>query len=241
MSTAADSAHDPTYRPTGSTSTPDLLREATDQAGQSAEAWLADVLTEADGLGLDICRAPTDPAGKVTLRRIGSHAVAFARPERLPIAHNALAQARIIMCLPALGPLDSLFAELRRVLRPTGTLAALVPSRPRGSLAELRAWWPLNRALAGHARFRNESARDKLSWLFTAADFAVLTDQRRTFWWPVPDTVSAEGVVTGLVTAGVLPPDVSPERLRLASAALARSAAPSRRMPIPLRIVLGRR
>lgn len=241
MSTAADSAHDPAHQPTGSAKEPDLLRVARDRSGRSAEAWLTDMLTGLDGPAMDIRRAAADPAGRVSLRPIGSAAVALARPERLPVAHNALAQARVVMCLPALGPLDSLFAELRRVLRPTGTLAALVPSRPRGSVAELRAWWPLNRALAGQSRFRNESARDRLSWLFAAADFAVLTDQRRIFWWPVPDAVSAERVVTGLVTAGVLPPDVSAERLRLASAALARSARPSRRLPIPLRMVLGRR
>jgi SAM-dependent methyltransferase len=165
----------------------------------------------------------------------------LGRPEQLPVRTNAVAGVRASMCLPVLEGLDQLFAELRRVLRPTGTLVALVPSRPGGPLTTPRAWRPLNRALAGHPGFRHASARDHLGWLFTAADFAVLTDQRRAFWVPVPDEISAARVVAGLVPAGIWPPDVEPERLRRAESGLARYAAPDRRLPIPLRMLVGRR
>jgi len=140
-----------------------------------------------------------------------------------------------------LEPLDGLFAELRRVLRPTGTLAALVPSRPAGPVLAPRGWRPLHRALAGHPGFRHESARDHLSWLFTAADFAVLADQRRVFWVPVPDRATAEATVAALGPAGVWPPDVPPDRVRRAAEGLARYAAPGRRLPIALRLLVGRR
>jgi hypothetical protein len=99
----------------------------------------------------------------------------------------------------------------------------------------------LNLALAGHPGFRHESARDHLSWLLTAADFAVLADQRRTFWVPIPDPDSAARAVAALLPAGVWPPEVEPDRVRRAVAGLARYAAPGRRLPIPLRLLVGRR
>jgi SAM-dependent methyltransferase len=151
------------------------------------------------------------------------------------------------MCLPNLEPLDAFFTELRRVLRPTGTLAALVPSAPRplepmtwprSARAALTA---LVGALPGHPGFRNGAARDRVSWLFASADFAVLADQRRVFWLEIADPATAASVVTGLVAAGVWPPDVEPSRLQCAAAALAEVAAPGVRLPLPLRLVLGRR
>jgi SAM-dependent methyltransferase len=164
----------------------------------------------------------------------------LARPERLPVRADAVRQVLATMCLPTVASLDELFAELRRILRPTGTLAALVPSRPCGSVAEVRAWWPLHRAL-GRRAFRNESARDRLGWLYTAADFAVLVDQRRVFWLPIPDQQHAAGVMAALAPSGYLPFDVAQERLRRASSTLAQVAVPGYRLPIPLRLVVGRR
>lgn len=227
--------------PAGPTSRPptalDLLRSAKDRSGRSPEQWLTAALSDVDGPVLELRGAAED---RVSIRLLGS-GTALAEADRLPVRTNALAGVRATMCLPALGPLDGLFAELRRVLRPTGTVAALVPSRPGGPLTAPRAWRPLNLALAGHPGFRHESARDHLSWLLTAADFAVLADQRRTFWVPIPDRDSAARAVAALVPAGVWPPEVGPERVRRAMAGLARYAAPGRRLPIPLRLLVGRR
>jgi SAM-dependent methyltransferase len=225
---------EPTSRPPAAL---DLLRSARDRYGRSPEEWLTAALSDVDGPVLELRGAPSD---RVTIRLIGS-GTGVAEPDRLPVRTNGLAGVRATMCLPALGPLDGLFAELRRVLRPTGTVAALVPSRPGGPLTTPRAWRPLNRALAGHPGFRHQSARDHLSWLLTAADFAVLVDQRRTFWIPIPDPDGAARAVAALVPAGVWPPDVEPDRLRRAVDGLARHAAPGRRLPIPLRLLVGRR
>jgi SAM-dependent methyltransferase len=243
----------------------DLLRAARDRYGRSPEDWMTAALADVEGPVVELRCAPSSPTRRIALR---STAVGGApgdgvscggvqcggpldggvldggvlgRPEQLPVRTNAVAGVRATMCLPALEGLDELFAELRRVLRPTGTLVALVPSRPGGPLTTPRAWRPLNRALAGHPGFRHASAQDHLGWLFTAADFAVLTDQRRAFWVPVPDEISAARVVAGLVPAGIWPPDVEPERLRRAESGLARYAAPDRRLPIPLRMLVGRR
>lgn len=155
------------------------------------------------------------------------------------MASGALAGVRATLCLPTLEPLDALFAEFRRVLRPTGTLVAVVPSRL--SLPQRRAWRPLHAALGGRPRFRHESVRDRLGWLFTAADFAVLTDARHTFWLPVPDPDTAARTVAALAPSGIWPPGLPPDRVRLTAEALARRAAPGYRLPVPLRLVVGRR
>jgi SAM-dependent methyltransferase len=248
----------------------DLLRAARDRYGRSPEDWVTAALADVEGPVVELRCAPSSPTRRIALRSTAVGGApgdgvscggvqcggsldggpldggvldggVLGRPEQLPVRTNAVAGVRATMCLPALEGLDELFAELRRVLRPTGTLVALVPSRPGGPLTTPRAWRPLNRALAGHPGFRHASAQDHLGWLFTAADFAVLTDQRRAFWVPVPDEISAARVVAGLVPAGIWPPDVEPERLRRAESGLARYAAPDRRLPIPLRMLVGRR
>ncbi|HEX4250105.1 MAG TPA: hypothetical protein VH008_19730 [Pseudonocardia sp.] len=233
---------------------PDLLRSATDRSGRTPEQWLTAALADAEGPVLELRTAAPDPARLVSLRLLGPvgrvgrgeaapgpSSAGRAEADRLPVRTRGLAGVRATMCLPVVEPLNGLFAELRRVLRPTGTLAALVPSRPGTLLVTPRGWRPLNRALAGHPGFRHESARDQLTWLFAAADFAVLADQRRVFWVPIPDRVAAEDAVAALVPAGIWPPDVPADRVRRAAEELARQAAPGRRLPIALRMVVGRR
>jgi SAM-dependent methyltransferase len=238
---------------------PDLLRLASDRTGWTPEDWLAAALAGAEGPVVEIRCAREHPATHLTLRRmvfdrcavpdgLGDRTpVALGRADMLPLRTNAAAGVGAVMCLPIAEPLNSLFAELRRVLRPAATLAALVPSHPR--VLETPGWrrrarvaqHTLNRALAGRPGFRHDAARDRLGWLFASADFAVLADQRRVFWVAVPDADSATHVVSGLAAARVWPPDVSRERLRRGAAALAKVAAPGVRLPVALRLVLGRR
>jgi SAM-dependent methyltransferase len=218
-------------------------------------------LAGVDGRGLDVRCAPEHPAthlsfGSFSLSAslrpsdqvVGPPATrAVGRADRFPVLTNVAGAVRAVMCLPVVEPLDGLFAELRRVLRPGGTLAALVPSSPRP--IDPGVWRRSTRTacvavrfgLAGHPGFRHRAATDRLAWLFASADFAVLTDQRRVFSLPVSDPVSAARVVSGLVPAGLWPPDLEPERLRQAADALAEVAAPGVRLPVPLRLVLGRR
>src|SRR5258705_8855221 len=135
---------------------PDLLRGATDRSGRTPEQWLTTALADVEGPVIELRAAAPDPARYVSLRllpptgpeRAARAEADTARPDlaarhgtdtarldlagraeadRLPVRTNGLAGVLATMCLPVLEPLDGLFAELRRVLRPTGTLAALVP------------------------------------------------------------------------------------------------------------------
>jgi hypothetical protein len=148
-----------------------------------------------------------------------------------------VAGATLEMCLPSVLELDGLFAELRRVLRPAGTVAALVPSFP----SRLGMWRTLHRCMGGRPSFRNESARANLHWLFAAADFAVLTDQRRTFRLPIPDGAAAGHAVESLLLGGAWPPDLTPAQLESARQTLSRCAAPGRSLSVPLRLLVARR
>jgi hypothetical protein len=95
--------------------------------------------------------------------------------------------------------------------------------------------------MGGRPRFRHESARDRLHRLAAAAAFAVLADGRRTFQVLLPDADRARRVADELVTDGVWPVDITPDRLVLAREALARYAGPGRRLPVPLRLLVARR
>jgi SAM-dependent methyltransferase len=216
------------------------LSGARDRDRHSPHDWLATAIARA-APRVELRVSARHHDGTLELRRAGSETAIAAHHGRLPLRTSSLGAVALDMCLPSLPGLDPLFSELRRVLRPTGTIAALVPSRPGWSPTELRVWWPLHRALGGRPRFRHESARDQLHWLAAAADFTVLTDERRTFALPVPDAASARCVVHGLVVDGVWPPDLEPSRLDLACDALARYAGPGRTLPVPLRLLVARR
>jgi SAM-dependent methyltransferase len=218
---------------------PATLEAATDRYGDTPRRWLAGALQGTGEPVLDLRRAAVP--GRLELRLPGAAPPVPAEPGRLPVGTNAAAGVRADMCLPAVAGLHDLFAELRRVLRPSGTLAALVPCRSPGPLEAPAAWWPLRRALRGHPGFVSRAAQDSLGWLLAAADFAVILEQRRTFRLPVPDGESAGRVVDGLVAAGVWAPDLGPARLSAARRALTRYAAPGRTLPVALRLLVARR
>lgn len=227
--------------PPGMTSAYDVLDAARDRAGWSPRDWLADAVPRSPGTTLEL-RCPVDADGRrVTLGPLSAGGTVQADPRALPFTTNRLAGLVATMCIPSIGSLDALFGEIRRVLRPSGTLTALVPAGSRRSMTELLTLRPLHRVLAEHSGFRHTAARDHLGWLLTAADFAVLADQHRTFSLPIDASDSVPEIVAGLVTAGVWPPDLSAAQLRRAATALEHFAGPRRRLPIPLRLLVSRR
>jgi hypothetical protein len=220
-----------------------VLRAARDSSGRSPEDWLASSLASCAGPLVELTSALESTGQRIRVRRAEGHSAsaALTDPTALPIGTNAVGAVRVTMCLQTVDALDGLFGELRRIMRPAATLAALLPARPALSLPELRAWRPVRRALGGYFEPRHSSARNHPGWLLAAADFAILVDQRRLFWVPLPDEQSAIAVLAGLTTAGVLAADIPPAPLDRARATLVQHARPDRRMPIPLRLLVGRR
>lgn len=146
-------------------------------------------------------------------------------PGALPLASRSVPALVVLPVLPAFADLDGLFAELRRVLRPHGLLTMAVPDGP--------ALGPRGRRLRARVRsaWRHRSSVDHPDWLLTAADFAVLGDDRLTFRVPAPIEDAATHV-DALCAAGLVPSALPPE-LRQALVdhpALLRGQVPLRRL-----------
>jgi SAM-dependent methyltransferase len=226
-----------------------LLDRATDHAGRHPQPWMAAPLRNAQrvlelGSPNGLLAAELGPErwiglGPAVLPR-ATQPGPFLRadPAAVPLATNAVDGVALLLALPVLADLDAVFAELRRVLRPGGTLVVVVPSASPGSWGELRLASMLRPV---HRAWPHRSALDGAGWLLTGADFAVLGDDRVSFTLPVPDAAAAHALVEQLPAAGLWPPDL-PDAVRAEVAAgLARRAGPQRVLPVPLRRLVARR
>jgi len=225
-----------------------LLHTATGPHGVGPLSWVAAPLQEADRvLDLDCGSGPLADelrpghwagithAGTARGRRPQVRAATNA----LPIRTNAVDAICLLLTLPHLADLDDVFAEIRRVLRPGGTLVTVAPSVSMRSVRD----WQLARLLRPVRRgaWRNRSGLDGAGWLLAAADFAVLGDDRVPFALPIPDAETAARAVTDLTVAGIWPPGLpATVRAHLAQE-LGRLAGPGRVLPIPLRRLTARR
>jgi SAM-dependent methyltransferase len=219
-----------------------LLRTATDRNGTGPLGWTASPLANATRV-LDVCCGSGPLAEEFTGRWVGvdpapkpgGRPVVAGAATALPLRDNAVDGAVLLLALPRLPDLDAMFAELRRVLRPTGTLVVVVPSASPRSLAELRT------AAVHRTGWTNRSALDQAGWLLAAADFAVLGDDRGAFTLPLPDAAAAHALVDDLPRAGWWPPDLPADVRERVAAGLVRRAGPGRVLPVPLRRLVARR
>ncbi|HYH29280.1 MAG TPA: methyltransferase domain-containing protein [Pseudonocardia sp.] len=223
-----------------------LLRAATAPDGTGPLPWAAAPLAGARRV-LDLCCGAGPLADEFPGRWIGVDPVArpdgrgpvAGGPTALPLRDNAVDGAVLLLALPRLPDLDGVFAELRRVLRPSATLVVVVPAASPRSLAELR----LAPVLSGVHRsgWANRSALDRAGWLLAAADFAVLGDDRVPFALPLPDADAAHALVSDLPRAGWWPPQLPDAVRERVGSGLARRAGPGRVLPVPLRRLVARR
>jgi SAM-dependent methyltransferase len=224
-----------------------LLRAAADRDGSGPLPWAAEPF-DATSRVLDLCCGAGPLADELPGRWLGVDAAPVragrrprlrAVPAALPLRRNAVDGIAVLLALPVLPDLDAVFAELRRVLRPGGTLVVLVPSAVPRSLAELRVA-PLL-APVHRAGWPTRSALDRAGWLLAAADFAVLGDDRVSFTLPLPAGAATADLVTELCSTGLWPPDLpAAVRARVATG-LTRRAGPGRTLPLPLRRLVARR
>lgn len=223
-----------------------LLRAATDRNGVGPVAWAASPLANATRV-LDVGCGSGPLAGEFAGRwvgvdpapRPGGRQVVAGVAGALPLRDNAVDGAVLLLTLPRMSELDAVFAELRRVLRPAGTLVVVVPSASLRSLAELRTAATL--APVHRSGWTNRSALDQAGWLLAAADFAVLGDDRGAFTLPLPDAAAAHALVADLPRAGWWPPGLPADVRDRVAAGLARHAGPGRVLPVPLRRLVARR
>lgn len=181
-------------------------------------------------LGAD--RSPQELAEALTR---GASALVRADAAALPLADGSLDTVVCSMALMILQPLDQVLAEIRRVLRPGGTLAALVPT-DAGS--DTRAARLLGRTLLGTRRLPqcpNTPALRRPAGLLAAHGLRLLADETRRFAYPLRDRAAADLLLDSLYLPGLT--DAAQRRARHfahAAAALRVSA------PIPIRRLLAR-
>jgi SAM-dependent methyltransferase len=173
-----------------------------------------------------------DPAAR------GPRPVVRGLPTAIPLRDDTVDAVLIVLALPRLPALEPVFAELRRVLVPRGSLVAVVPSVSVRSVAELR--WARSLAPVRRGAWPHRSALDHLGWLLHAADFAVPGDDRVAFSLPLEDAADACRLVDELPAAGIWPELPRADHATV-TAALVRRAGPGATLPIPLRRVVGRR
>ncbi|SCE38798.1 Methyltransferase domain-containing protein [Streptomyces sp. DvalAA-14] len=188
-----------------------------------------DELTDADWVGIDSSAAELAVAA-----RRGRGPLVRAGADRLPAATGSVGAVCAAMCLPVVTPLPRVLREVRRVLRPGGTLAALVPSRSGLSASGLVGWLRVMAALrAVRQPWPNPRARDGLAALLGTAGFRVRHNERRVFTLAIDSADAAALLVDALYLPGM-----THHRAQAAKRSLARWAVPGRRLELPLRRVV---
>ncbi|WP_307795317.1 class I SAM-dependent methyltransferase [Actinacidiphila acididurans] len=232
---------------------PGITERFLGRADTSPYAWLAEPLRGRDGPVLDLAcgSAPVRPllAGAHWLgvdaspgelaaaARAGRGPLIRGDAARLPVVDGTVDAVCAAMCLPVLTPRDRVLAEIRRVLRPDGMLAALVPATRGLSPAGL-ARWARVMATLGTLRqpWPDPHARDGLAHLLRHAGFEVIADEPRVF------TLALTGTDDGhLLVDALYLPHLSADRTRAAKKKLGSWAASGRRLELPLRRVVARR
>ncbi len=179
-------------------------------------AWIAGALPRSGGPVLDLAcgsgplaesfpqwvgldRAPAElrlAAGRAPGRLVRADAAA------LPFGPAGVAAVVSAMALQVLHPLPSVLREARRVLRPGGTLVAMVPASAPLSRQDRWRWTRLFLALrlAGPP-FPNPP--DRVAAALCRAGFAVVGQEARRFRYPVGDIAAADLLIESLYLPGV--------------------------------------
>ncbi|UGY91225.1 class I SAM-dependent methyltransferase [Streptomyces gobiensis] len=234
-------------------SRPGITERLFQHADASPHAWLADSLNSPPGAVLDLAcgSAPTRASlpdanwigvdsseGELrTAARLGRVPLVRADADALPLMTGAVGAVCASMCLPVLTPLPRVLAEIRRVLRPGGVLAALVPAQSGLSASGMFGWARVMYTLrALHQPWPNPGARDSLATLLRESGFLVHSDERQVFTLclETPEAVA-------LLVDGLYLPGLTPQRAAAAKRALAHWARPGRRLELPLRRVVAER
>jgi SAM-dependent methyltransferase len=191
-----------------------------------------DLLPDSDWIGID------SSAGELAeAARRGRGPLIRATADALPVASGTVEAVCAAMCLPVLTPLPQVLGEIRRVLRPGGTLAALVPAQSGLSLSGLLGWARVMHALGAlHQPWPNPQARDRLAALLRQSGFLVRSDERRVFTLALDSPDAAALLVDALYL-----PHLTRQRAEAAKHTLANWARPGRRLQLPLRRVVAQR
>ena len=150
----------------------------------------------------------------------------------LPFATGTFNAVVCSMAIMLLEPLDSVLAEIRRVVRPGGTAVFMLPGSRPLTPADLLHYGQLMTAVRqSHLAYPNDRRIARLGRLLQKAGFDLVADERLRFVYPIEDEASARLFVDSLYL-----PAVSERRLAKASTAASRWMG--QEIGIPLRRVV---
>ncbi len=216
--------------------TEDVLADARDHNGRTPYDWLVEAVPAGASTVVDLACGSAPLARLLTAPRVvgidqsapelalgrqragtGPGLLIRALASALPVA-DACADAVVVsMALMLLHPLDAVLAEIGRLLRPDGTVAAILPMRatstgPDGTATFARILAALGQSTKGYPERLDDAT---LGDRFSARGLALATDETRLFARTVADPADA-----GQVIRSFYAPGVGPDRVTAAVAAL---------------------
>ena len=153
----------------------------------------------------------------------------MADARRLPVPDGSIDTVVSSMGLMLVRPVEAAVAEIRRVLRPGGTLALLVPATWPIRPSDVALGLPLTVALRGPGSMPQQLSPRRMRRVLRAGGFGTLDVARRRFPFPVHSEEHAALAVRALYTPGR-----SPRQLARAESMLARWSQPAAELPVPL-------
>ena len=180
-------------------------------------------------VGLDVSMSELDRA-----RARGRGPLVVGDAAVLPFRDGSFDAVVCSMALMLVQPLDAALAEVARVLRPGGLLAALLPSNRPLVPTDLARYARLLLALRRRLRYPNDRSLAQLSLLLSRAGFVPVDDERRRFVCRVTTPEMAALCVTSLYLPGE-PPERTAQALAVAGSWVGKA------LGVPLRRVTARR
>jgi SAM-dependent methyltransferase len=228
------------------------LRHAVDPDVGTAYDWLVDGLPSSPGDVVDVAcgNAAVQPwlAGHETYLGVDlsdaelQHASAAGRgpvargdARRLPLADSSADTVVSSMGLMLVRPVEQAVAEIRRVLRPGGTVAMLVPATWPIHVRDVTLGLPLTLALLGPGSMPQLLGPRRVVRMLTAHGLTPQDVSRRRFPFPVHNAEDAALAIRSLYTPGR-----TARQLELAESVLGSIATTTAELPVPLMRVVAR-
>ena len=208
--------------------TEDVLLDARDDDGRTPYDWLVEAIPAGASTVVDVAcgSAPLarlltgarligidQSAGELARARAGGDRPLLVRAKALalPIADGCVDSVTLSMALMLLRPLEPVLAEIRRLLRPGGTVVATLPIRatsggPDGTPAFARILAALGQSTNGYPERLDDAT---LADRFSAAGVALAADETKLFAHTVGDADDAARVIRSFYAPGAGPDQVA--------------------------------
>ena len=166
-------------------------------------------------------------------RRSRQETLVLGDAAAIPLATASVDLVVCSMALMILSPLLSVLTEIRRVLRPNGTLIAMVPARGPLRIKDLPLIAGLMAALGRRLGYPADRALRRISDAFGHAGLELFSDEQRRFGYRLHAQADADRFLDSLYLPGI-----TRTRGRMGRRYLRLLARSEQELPIPLRRIV---